>query len=89
LVDLVHLVSFFQPNKRNKPNKLNNGHYGDGIETSSARSPYRWRRATRRMESTRIMQALQQTWGNRAKAAKLHKISRANLCKQASHLWNE
>jgi hypothetical protein len=25
LVDLVHLVSFVQPNKRDKPNKLNNG----------------------------------------------------------------
>jgi hypothetical protein len=25
LVDLVHLVSFFQPNKRDKPNKPNNG----------------------------------------------------------------
>ena len=25
LVDLVHLVSFFQANKRDKPNKLNNG----------------------------------------------------------------
>jgi len=25
LVDLVHLVSFFQPNKRYKPNKPNNG----------------------------------------------------------------
>ena len=25
LVDLVHLVSFIQLNKRDKPNKLNNG----------------------------------------------------------------
>ncbi len=24
-VDLVHLVSFIQPNKRNRPNKPNNG----------------------------------------------------------------
>jgi two-component system response regulator AtoC len=37
------------------------------------------RGATRQAERTRILQALQQTGSNRAKAAKLLKISRASL----------